>query len=437
MKKSALNLIRITLLALLIVSCSSDDNTGDPTPNPMPGPIIEENNYALITATQSGSFTFNNYLQPFKALDGETAYTNENAVEISADNYGCIFDFEGDLYVSNTLPPQRMDKWSYDEDGEKYVNEGGFTTTELGSPGNPYFKDENIAFIGGTSAQSILIFDPSSMTKTGAIDLSSVSRIGEVTNIPSSGDTVNIEIPTEMIIRGDYLFVAMFLVNSASTGFIPASYTADILVIDHTKIDPNSTNNSDAIVKWISSDKGICLGSFSSAFGAKYMIEDEMGDIYVLAHSLWGTPYGKPTCILRIKSGETDFDPDYYYNLEAAARGLGNPIANLEYAGSGKFFASVMDTAAINPDDPFSFFIDPIWQWYQFDLYDTDTMAVKVSDEYSRGGGFMSISYLENGNIYIPYQNKTESYIKEIDLNTLENSNLFTTIGAPFVKKIN
>jgi len=426
MKKLVPNLSLIAFVLLVLSSCTSDGND--------PAPLSDEkNNYALFTFVQGGSYNFNYYLQPIKSLDAATSYDNQNAVEIVTETTAGVYSFDSDFYTSTYAAPQEIKKWSYDENGKKFLETGSISTIEIGYAGNPCFKDKTTAFIGGPSSQKILIFNPTTMTKTGAIDFSTFSRSGEVTNYPEAGKKINIEAPTEMIIRGNHLFIGFFLLNTIEP-YTPATPTADMLVVDLSKVDANSSNNSAAVVKWISSDKGVSLGAWNSAFGAKFMIEDEQNDIYVLCHNFWGgVNSGKPNCILRIKNGETDFDPSYYFDLETVSRGLGNPVLNLEYVGNGNFFGTSNDPSAINPDDPLSYYQDPISQWYKFNLY--NKTGNKVSDEYTRGS-LNAVTLSENGKVYIPFQNKTETHIKEVDIESLESKKLFTTTGSPIIVKL-
>lgn len=51
------------------------------------------------------------------------------------------------------------------------------------------------------------------------------------------------------------------------------------------------------------------------------MVKDDNGDVYVSSYSFTGRIYQtagydyKPTCVLRIKSGEEEFDPNYYVSF--------------------------------------------------------------------------------------------------------------------------
>ncbi len=424
MMKLRNHLVLIAFISLLFCSCNKND---DDEPK-----VDNSAKYALVTTVKGGTFNYGFYLQSIKTLSDKKEYNNKKATEIIAEGIAGIYEFNGNFYANKFGAPQEITKWVYDKK-EGFTKEGRLSVSELGYQGNICFKDKNTAFVGGPSSSKILIFNPESMEKTGQIDFSSFSRLGEVTNFPSEGKKINAQVPTEMIISGNHLFIGFFFLNSL-TPDIPASPTADMLVIDLNKVDIHSSDNSGAVVKWISSDKGNSVGSWNSGQGAKFMIKDSKNDIYMLCHNYWGgLNVGKPACILRIKKGETDFDPDYYFDLETASRGLNNPVVNFEYIGNGNFFATSNDKSKVNPDNPYSYYTDPIAQWYKFNLY--DKTAQKVNDEYTIGAMASNI-YFEKGKAYIPYVNKTASYIKEIDINTLKSKKMFTTAGIPRILKL-
>lgn len=439
MKKTIYNLAVLSAFTLLFFSCSSDDDTPTPKIGDQQQQEEEEEEvqppYALITRVEAGSASsYNYYAQSFNELDENTDYDNQSAVEIFASGGAGVSSFGGSIFVNEYINTQSITKWTPNVAGV-FSNAGSISIAEVGFQGNICFKDENTAFIGGPSASKIVIFDPSTMQKTGYIDFSSFSRLGEVTDYPEAGNTINMEAPVEMIIRDNKLFVAFFLIQDFNT-YTPATSASDMLIIDLAMVNATSTDNSEAIVKWISDERGVSIGAWNSGAGAEFIIKDENDDIYLLCHNFWGGTgalTGKPNCILRIKNGETDFDPDYYFDLEAVSIGDGNPVINLEYAGNGLFFAAAINNSAVNPDDPYSYYLDPISQWYRFNLY--DKTAQIVSDELTKGS-WAAITYSENGKIYIPYQTATESFVKEVDVNSLENSNLFTTVGTPILYKV-
>ncbi|MEM7660158.1 MAG: hypothetical protein AAF399_28875, partial [Bacteroidota bacterium] len=111
-----------------------------------------------------------------------------------------------------------------------------------------------------------------------------------------------------------------------------------------------------------------------------------------------------------------------------AARGLGSAVMNFEYYGDGKFLGAAQDPSAIDPDNPFSYFIDPIYQWWSFDLY--NQTAEIVTEEYTRAA-VASVTYFEDGFGYVPFEAGGEQYVMKVDLNTLETSKQFNTAGTP------
>ncbi|OED48636.1 hypothetical protein AB832_00190 [Flavobacteriaceae bacterium (ex Bugula neritina AB1)] len=425
--KKTINLVASVLTILVLQSCSKDDNDDQITPE-------QTANYGLITRVENGgAASFNFYAQNVSDLSEVKTYTNSTATEVLTSDAAGITFYEGSLYLSSYVNNKNITKWT-NENGV-YKKEGTINLTELGYSGNVHFKDENTAFIGGNTSSKIIIFNPSTMKKTGAIDFSSVSKVGTVTNLPLDGDKINVTVPTEMIIRGDYMFVS-FMNMKDSNSYAPSTDSADVMVIDLNKVNPDNASNADAIIKWITDSRGVGPGSFNSGHGAKFMIKDESEDIYILCHNMWGShreTTGKPACILRIKNGQTDFDPDYYFDLETVSRGLGSPVVNFEYVGNGDFYATSIDFSKIDPENPWSFYIDPISQWYKFNL--TSKTAEKVSDQYTKGSN-TAITYNENGKVYIPIENNTENFVLELDNSTLESRRTLTTAGATVLVKL-
>lgn len=432
MKTIIKNILLLALTGILISSCSSDDDSSSDTP------VVKDDPYTLLTRVQTGSsVNYNFYLQSISDLDKELSFTNEKAVEAMAGGAAGVYLFDNKLYINEYATSKSITKWSKNDKGV-YVSDGAISTKEIGFAGNPYFLNKNTAFVGGSSASKILIFNPSTMTKTGVIDFSNHSRLNELTDFPSAGGKVNIETVTEMVVRDNHLFVGVFLLNEMQA-FTPASLSSDILVIDLNKVDVAGTDNSAAVVKWISDDRGVGVGSWNSGSGSSFMTVDEKGDIYLLAHNMWGGARAsgvssKPACVLRIKKGSLDFDKEYYFDVEAVSKGDGNSVVNMEYAGNGIFFATSNDNSAINPDDPYSFYLDPIAQWYQFNLY--DKTAKQVNDTYTKGAWASKILFDQN-KAYIPYQNKTESYFLEVDMTSMKSNKKFSTVGAPILFKSN
>lgn len=408
---------------LMLASCNKDIEIDDPQDS-------VDADFALITTvTNADGQTRAFYLQNASINDDVSEKDNSEATELSAATGAMVHTYEGNVYFSD-YANGKMDKWSIDGDNNS-EKLGTMDLSELIFQGNTAFKDATTAYVGGMSTD-IVIFNPTTMQKTGKIDFSSFSNIGTVTDFPSEGASVQAESVAEIIIRDNYLYAALFPLSDAAT-FAPGMSGCPILVVDLDLVDVSSSDNSGAIVKKIYDERGSATGAWGSGTGASFMNIDENNDIYVLCHNTWAnyrSVFDKPACVLKIASGSTDFDEDYYYDLETVAKGSGNAVMNMNYYGNGKFLAAVLDPSAIDPDNPFSYYVDPIYQWYSFDLYNPTASAQLASENYTVGA-VAAASIFQDGFGYIPFQDNSDSYVLRIDLETFEDTRYFDTQGVP------
>ena len=165
------------------------------------------------------------------------------------------------------------------------------------------FFGEASTFVSPTRAYHIqtpevglaVIWDPSTMKIVKTIDVTA-----------SKGEEFTDWYVTPGFVRGDHLFSAVF--NTKRDG---DRYLTDprvrFLVFDV---------KTDELVADISDDRCGPGGD-----GYNYGI-DSNGDLYVVGDGtfgvfeLFGVPKSKPACVLRIKAGETDFDPDFVQVME-------------------------------------------------------------------------------------------------------------------------
>ncbi|MEL6536036.1 MAG: DUF4374 domain-containing protein, partial [Bacteroidota bacterium] len=89
------------------------------------------------------------------------------------------------------------------------------------------------------------------------------------------------------------------------------------------------------------------------------LAQDDDGNIYVQGAGLFSD---KPSGILRIKAGETDFDPDYFFDLTEAT---GGNCFGLYHVGNGQAFTTVSE----NDDNWFGFDgANPSFRYRKIDL---------------------------------------------------------------------
>lgn len=421
-----MNKLLLSIFALAVfTSCSNDDKDNG-----------QENDgsasLALITRPQNtdGS-SFAAYMQKIESADVTGTISNTSAHEISASHSGGVYEFNKAVYV-NDYRNALITRWTLSNENIG-AKTGSINVPELGFQGNIYFKDENTAYIGGSG--KITIFNPTTMVKTGVIDWSSLSKAGQVSDFPTLGAIIQADGVSEIIINGNYMYAALYYMNDFNA-FTPASASCSILVIDLTKVSSTSSSNKEALVGIITDTRGSFSGAWNTGGGVYYMNKTENGDIYVLCHNVFGgarTSIGKPACLLRIKNGAVTFDSDYYFDLETASQGNGNPVTNFEYYGNGKFLATVLDPSKIDPNNPYSYNTDAVFRWWSFDL-NTKT-ASKLDDEYTISGKAAKC-YFENGYAYVPFATKTSNYINKIKLSDFSKTKTITTTGMAHILKL-
>ena len=169
-------------------------------------------------------------------------------------------------------------------------------------------------------SNKVVVFNPTTMTKTKEIDLAKVEFSSDGQATPN---------PAGMVYRDGKVFVGCF--ELADMPFCIGG--AHIVVINEATDTPE---------KFISD-----MRATSASFFDNEMFVDEKGDIYVTCWASYGympAEYGQKGGFLRIKKGQTDFDPDYFFNITdmtfpGIEGGKLQYIANLEYAEGGIAYA--------------------------------------------------------------------------------------------------
>lgn len=420
----AIKTVIVLLTCLVCFSCKDDDDE-----------VTTSGDYVLMTTVVGADLTtYSTYGQSFDLTNVSSEYDNSSAAEMEAQYSIVAFNYNGSLYC-NKYQQYQMEKWDVDESGELSMT-ADMDFTDLGYQSNLCFYTDEIAFTGGLNIFKLAIFNPTNMTRTGFIDLTAYSKLDSVTGFPADTSVVGMQSVSEMIIRDNYMYVAVYYCENGVGDWTPALNGCYIIVVDLDKVDPSSTDNSDAIVKEISDTRGSFTGAWASGLGSTFMILDENNDIYVLCHNMWAayeSISGLPSCALRIADGETDFDDDYYFDMEAASGGSYHCVMGFEYAEDGILFASSMDPNQVDPDNAWSYYTDPLYQWYKFDLY--HKTATLVDETYTKGAE-VSKTYFEDGYAYLPVVTSDECYILKTDIETLNTEKLFTTNGDPVIYKI-
>ncbi|OGX81543.1 hypothetical protein BEN47_19215 [Hymenobacter lapidarius] len=285
-------------------------------------------NYALSTV--GGAFpNQTTYIQGLADLNATTLDTR-NAQEQAS--FAAMWHYKKDLYMSKFSAPATLTKYTFDPATGRPVEAG-----RLVVPGANTFSDvqfisdtEAYASVGGGLAR-LVKFNPTTFVTTGEVDLSRLQRRTGIRSTYYLGSMV----------RDSKLFWAVYFEN---TSFGALTDSAHVAVIDLT---------TGRLEKLISDPRTSTV--FSSG-AISCFSKDANGDIYVQGD---GNPR-VPSGVLRIKAGETRFDPAYFFDLKAAT---GKDCKGLYHFGNGLAFTTRIE----DPTDSYEF-KGPNYRFYKVDL---------------------------------------------------------------------
>ena len=284
----------------------------------------------------------NTYISLFKDLSVSSLNT-DNALVLPKGAF--TFVYKNKIYVTDT---EHLYKY-IPKDGI-LVQEGNTMLFPSGAKATYItFLSEKKAYVSCLGLGKVWIIDPSSMTKTGEIDLSGYS-LGKL-----AGD--NNPEPCASIIRDGILYVTLCQLKSAYS----CEKGAHIALID---------TKTDKPIKMISDPRATMASSMTPA-GDPFV--DEKGDIYFYCVAMFGYQPGVKEGFLRIKKGEQDFDNSYCFtladvNLEGVKGNRTSYAYNKVYGGNGKVYGYLnIPGAASNPPD---YVHDKSFQAFEINLYD-------------------------------------------------------------------
>lgn len=224
----------------------------------------------------------------------------------------------------------------YDVDDAFRLSEAGSVSfMNLGGTGNIMtgFVSSTRAYSMTRDNMTIIVWNPTDMTVIGSIDTS-----GALDPDYPSFDY------GEPVVFGDYVAWPILWYDDANADYKPA---VDVIL---------ASASSEAPAFAVGDRR--CGGGWS-------LFTDDEGDLYALGNAYFGyahlfdfDPARQPKdCLLRIRAGSTQFDPDYYVDLNSATN---SPVVYHAWQTSGRsVVAAVLDPATdpssiASPDDYWS-----------------------------------------------------------------------------------
>ena len=302
---------------LFISSCSSDDEAVNTTP------VETEKPYVLSLAIQGSEGNFTYYTVPFEdVMSGSLSAAGQG---IEQPGYYHFKQIDNTIYSIGGLDNTDVVGITKDEEGE--LTEIGNATYDR-SLSDLIEADENTLVAVSMSADSDVVtfhtIDKGSVTATGTVN----QPISDLTDVNSAITDADVPAYSGMRIEGDHLFLSYYISNPNTWA---TNYTDEAMVAVYSY--PGFE-----FQEVITDDRVGPIGGFNNMSG---LIKDENENIYAVSHSNPANGFSQFTNdsgILRINSGTTEFDPDYFFDVAEVAGGT--PV-HLKYLGNGKAFAEI------------------------------------------------------------------------------------------------
>ncbi|MFV0541769.1 MAG: DUF4374 domain-containing protein [Aestuariibaculum sp.] len=395
-KKMAIAIVGLTAI-FSFTSCSDDDNN-DTTKT-------IGDSYVLSLAIQGTDSNFTYYTVPFSdVMSGTLSATGTGIEQPGYYDFTQIDDViysMGGLGLTEVVGIYKNDTGELAQKGNVSLNAGLSDMVKA---------DANTLVSVSMSALSDQVtfrtYNKSSVTVTNTVN-------SPVSNLTETGDNPAY---SGMAVSGNYLFLSYYL--SADDWSTNYTDEAQIAVYTYPEFE---------FVKVITTDKVGPIGGFNIKSG---LTLDENGNIYAISHSNPANGFSqstKPSGILKINAGETEFDTDYFFDIEEATEGFNT--AHLKYLDNGLAFAEITVAERSGQE-----------RWSDSPLkaaiINLNTQTVNVIDdipEHTLGGRkLVDLALHDDGYIYLCIPQDSEISVYKINPNTY-TATKGATVQANFV----
>jgi hypothetical protein len=395
MKNVITNILIITLFAFTMWSCDNGEEvkadfpegismvlktTGDQEPEYV---VTQEN---IMEGTISAEGT------GFESFDWNFSYTVGKSLFVLG-----YTNFEAQVYQTN-------DEGKLEEVA-KFLLE-----TPLEVFGN--VNDEKMLAIdaprdGSHTARKLYTID----ANTGAITSITDIKIFDIdTGTPGEGVTAW---PTALEVVGDQLFIPFYLVDDNGYYTTPQPDKAYVAVYSYPDVEAEP-------IKIIEDDRTSNIGVNGTTTG---LIQADNGDLYSFSSGSYLGGFlpvtTKPSGILRIKNGTTEFDDQYFFDVENAENG--GIMFWFDYAGNGKALARLLTEDVDPADDPnFEYY----WGAFGRTMFNQKLVVIDLENQTItpvenvplHAKRYTSPLYVEDGMAYVSIETANDAYVYDVDI---------------------
>jgi len=340
----------IALAGALAVTSGCGTETDATTPTPTVPDPAEAPLYLIQTRTFSDEGT-TGYLIPTRSLEEELDYSRA----IEQPGGGVLYAAPGvGTFLIGSGEAPTITRYDIDAGDRLIAGE----SLSFANEGVIYLYAGSVLFVNATKAYYIdldqlqaISFDPTAMEITGRVSLAGAEREGFFTSFATA------------VVREDGIYFAGEWYTDPDWDRVPSG---SMLI----HIDPET----DEVTMTSDERCTSMLASLTTDAGDTYWFSDMFN---TFARRGFGPDNGVPDCALRLRAGETTFDPDW--QLDTGARIGGAPAVAVLQGGDSQMWLRVFDESAVElpvPADYQTLDTAPAWQWYLLDV-ESDAPAVK------------------------------------------------------------
>ncbi|MBS2098758.1 DUF4374 domain-containing protein [Carboxylicivirga linearis] len=376
--KSVLQLL-IAFATIGIFSACSDDGDSKTTGGEF-----------VITGGINGE-NFNNsyYSVAFNdIMSGSLSFIGEDMLQMGYFSYSQIDD---KIFCAGGLGATGL--YVIEKDAAGNLNETASLATFNNSIQDVVKGDNsNVVAIEMSSSSDIVrlhLINTSSLEISSTVD-TQVSELSDLTGPSFSG----------MVVSGDYVFVSYYI-SDPNTFATTSTDKAEVAVFNYPEL---------TFVKVMEDSRVGPIGGFGTKAG---LIKDESGNVYATSGSNPANGFSqftKPSGILKINAGETEFDTDFFFDIEDVTGGYNT--SHLVYLGDGKVFTeintAVRSEQVIWSDSPL-----------QTAILDLNSETINYIDGIPEHAGIgrklEAVSIVDGSNIYMSIPEDNSIYVYRIN----------------------
>lgn len=372
-----------TLLAAGILTLNACKKKEEPTVPKSKGEAIE---YAMMV-TGGASPNTTAYFSGFDKLPSGTVGTAD-AVELTGS--GIMYSYNQNQYLITFGAPATLRKYGFDDATGKPKELGAIVVQGLKTFGAVNFVSETEAYAasnGFGGVPKVVKFNPTKMEIISTIDVTLLQK-AEAKNVFYLG----------MAFTDDYLFMGVNYQTPTFTNLGDSVYVAVI------------NRKTDKVEKLISDGRTgmIWASGTAQGFSGSSLVIDENKDIYV--HGT-GNKSNVPSGVIRIKSGQTTFDPTYFFNLKTA---VGSDCYGIFHYGGGKAFT-------LKSEDPVNYPFDDSkkagYRYVKIDLYNRTSQG-ELSASLPMVSSSSIVKKWEASKLYLSAPTPTSNAVYSFDIAT-------------------